>query len=59
MNFGITISNLNMEIMQDYVAWIEIVLLYTFKLNIFIKILLMMLTNGLMHLAMIKIIIDL
>ena len=37
------------QTMQNYVIWIQIVLLFILKLRIFIKILLIMLKNGLTH----------
>ena len=56
MNFDIITLNQNMEIMQDYAIWILVALLFKLKLKIFIKILQMMLMNGLIHLSMMKMI---
>ena len=49
----------SIEIMQNYVIQILIVLLFTLKLKIFLKIFLMMLKNGLIRLTVIKMIKDL
>ena len=49
----------SIEIMQNYVIQILIVLLFTLKLKIFLKIFLMTLKNGLIHLTIIKMIKDL
>ena len=56
MNFDIITLSQNMEIMQDYAIWILVALLFKLKLKIFIKILQMMLMNGLIHLSMMKMI---
>ena len=49
----------SIETMQNYVIQILIVLLFTLKLKIFLKIFLMMLKNGLIRLTVIKMIKDL
>ena len=49
----------SIEIMQNYVIQILIVLLFTLKLKIFLKIFLMTLKNGLIRLTIIKMIKDL
>ena len=50
--FFMTILNQSMGKKQNYVIWTRIVLLCMLRLKIFIKILLMMLKNGLVHLIM-------
>ena len=56
MNFGMTILTQRMETEQNCVIQILITLLFTLKPQIFLKIFLMMLRDGLMHLTMIKMI---
>ena len=46
----------NMETEQNYVTWILIAFLFILKLKIFIRILLMMLKDGLIHLSSMKMI---
>ena len=58
MNCDMIIFNLNITKKESYVTWILIALLFILKQKIFIKILLMMLKDGLIHLAMIKMIRD-
>ena len=58
MNFGLITLNQNMEIGQNCVTRILIALLFTLKLKIFLKILLMMLRDCLIHLTMMKKITD-
>ena len=58
MNCDMIILNLNITKKESYVTWILIALLFILKQKIFIKILLMMLKDGLIHLAMIKMIRD-
>ena len=58
MNCDMIILNLNITKKESYVTWILIALLFILKKKIFIKILLMMLKDGLIHLAMIKMIRD-
>ena len=58
MNCDMIILNLNITKKESYVTWILIALLFILKQKIFIKILLMMLINGLIHLAMIRMIKD-
>ena len=58
MNCDMIILNLNITKKESYVTWIPIALLFILKQKIFIKILLMMLKDGLIHLAMIKMIRD-
>ena len=59
MNFGMTILTQNMETEQNLVTQILIALLFTLKPKIFLKIFLMMLKDGLIHLIIMKIIKDL
>ena len=59
INFGMIISAQSMETRQNYAIQILIVLLFTLKPKIFLKIFLMMLRDGLIHLTMIKMIKDL
>ena len=58
MNFGIIALNRNVNTNPDYVTRILTVLLFILKRKIFTKTLLIMLKNGLTHLAMIKVIKD-
>ena len=58
MDFGMIISNRNIKTMQNYVTWILAPLLFILKLRIFMKILLMMLKNGLIHQTIMKMIKD-
>ena len=51
INFGMIISAQSMETRQNYAIQILIVLLFTLKPKIFLKIFLMMLKNGLMRLT--------
>ena len=50
--------NQSMKTNQNHVIWILIALLFTLKLKIFVKTLLMVLKNDLTHLPMIKMIKD-
>ena len=59
MIFGMIILNHSMEIEQNCVTRILIALLFTLKPRIFLKIFLMMLRDGLIHLTMMKMIKDL
>ena len=52
------ILNRNIKTMQNYVTWILTALLFILKLKIFIKILQMMLKNGLTPQTIVKIMID-
>ena len=54
-----TILDKSMETEQNFVTQILIALLFTLKPKIFLKIFLMMLRDGLIHLTMIKMIKDL
>ena len=56
MNFGIVTLNQSMEIEQSCVTWILIALLFLLKLKIFIKILHVMLKDGLILLTIVKMI---
>ena len=47
--FGMIILNQSIKTMQSYVTWIQKALLFILKLKIVIKILQMMLKNGLAH----------
>ena len=47
--FGMIILNQSIKTMQNYVTWIQKALLFILKLKIVIKILRMMLKNGLTH----------
>ena len=47
--FGMIILNQSIKTMQNYVTWIQKALLFILKLKIVIKILQMMLKNGLTH----------
>ena len=47
--FGMIILNQSIKTMQIYVTWIQKALLFILKLKIVIKILQMMLKNGLTH----------
>ena len=58
MNFSMITLNQSIKVDQNYVTWILTVLLFILKLKIFMKILLMILKNGLTHLAMTKMIKD-
>ena len=58
ISFGIIILSQSMETKQNYVTKILIALLFILKLNIFIKILLMMLKDGLIHVTMMRIVKD-
>ena len=58
MDFGMIISNRNIKTMQNYVTWILAPLLFILKLRIFMKILLMMLKNGLIYQTIMKMIKD-
>ena len=58
MNFGMIILNQNNKRMLNYVIWILTGLLFRLKLNIFIRILQMMLLNGLTHQTLVKMIKD-
>ena len=49
MNFASVILNQNIERMQDYVTWIQIVLSSILKLKMYMNILLMMLKKDLIH----------
>ena len=49
MNFGRVTLNQNIKTMQNYVTWILTSVLFILKLEVFIKIMLMMLKNGLTH----------
>ena len=49
MNFDMIILNQNISKMQNYVTWIQIVVLLISKLKISMKILLTMLKNDLIH----------
>ena len=59
MNFGMIKLTQSIEIEQNFATQILIALLFTLKLNNFLKIFLMMLRNGSIRLTMIKMIIDL
>ena len=59
MNFGMITLNQSMETEKNYVTWILTALLVTLKLKIFIKILLVMLKDSLIHLTLMKMIKDL
>ena len=54
MNFGMIMLNQSTKRKQNYATWILMALLLKFSLNNFLKILTMMLKDGLMHLAMIR-----
>ena len=56
MNFGMIKLTQSIEIEQNFATQILIALLFTLKLNIFLKIFLMMLRNGSILLTMIKMI---
>ena len=58
MNFGTVILYQSIKTEQNHVIQILIALLFTLKPNIFLKIFLMMLRDGLIHLTMIKMIKD-
>ena len=49
MNFGRVTLNQNIKTMQNYVTWILTSVLFILKLEVFIKIMLMMLKNSLTH----------
>ena len=53
-DFGMVTLNQSMKIEKNYVTLMLTVLLFILKLKIFMKILLMMLKDGLIHLTMIK-----
>ena len=54
MNFDMTTLNQSTKIMQNYVTWILTALLFILKLKIFMKALLVMLEDDLIHLTMKK-----
>ena len=56
MNFGMIILNHSIRTMQNYATWIQIVLLFILKLNMFMKILLRMLKKDFIHQIMIHLI---
>ena len=49
MNFGMIVLNQSIKTMQNYVTWIQKVLLFILKLKVFMKILQMMFKRGLIH----------
>ena len=58
MNFGMIILNQSIKTKQNYATWILTALLFTLKPNNFLKTLVIMLKNGLTHLATMKMIKD-
>ena len=58
MNFGMFTSNQNIKTKQNYVTWILTALLFILKLKIFMKILLMVLKNGLTYQTIVKMTIE-
>ena len=58
MNFSMIILNQSTMTKQNYATWILIVLLLIFLLKTFLKILTMMLKDGLIHQIMMKMIKD-
>ena len=52
--FGMNVLNQNIKKKKDYVKWILIALLSTFLLKTFLKIIIMVLKNGLIMIKMIK-----
>ena len=59
MNFGTIILTQSIKTEQKFVTQILIALLFTLKPKIFLKVFLMMLRDGLIHLAMMQMIQDL